>query len=144
MTLQALTRVQRSLIRAGNPFIPEGGVEQLRRSHKGEPLRSYADGRYFLASARAGKLATSDALRVHIRQRVYLYPSKLVVAESLRQLVQAIADSGNAPAKMMIQAFESSMYHGPLAGNHYAYREKAGLISYCPAGRVQSIGENGR
>ena len=144
MTLQALTRVQRSLLRAGNPYIPEGGVEQLRQSHRGEALRTYADGRYFLMSARAAKRSTSDALRIHLRQRVYLHPSKLIVAESLRQLVQAIADSGNQPAKMMIQAMESSVYHSPLAGNHYAYREKAGFISYCPTGRVQSIGENGR
>lgn len=144
MTLQALTRVQRSLIRAGNPYIPEGGREQLSNAFKGEKLRSYADGRYFLSCARLALKTSADSLRIHLRQRVYLHPSKLIVAESLRQLVQAIADSGNQPAKMMLQAMESSVYHSQLAGNHYAFREKAGLISYCPAGRVQTIGENGR
>jgi len=144
MTLRTLTRVQRSLVRAGNPYIPEGGVTQLRQSHRGEKLMTYADGRHILMSARAGQQATSDPLRIHIRQRVYLHPSKLVLAESLWQLVQNIADSGNQPAKMLMQAMESSVYHGELAGNHYAFREKAGLISYCPTGRTQSIGENGR
>ena len=78
MTLQALTRVQRSLIRAGNPYIPLGGVEQLRQSHRGEALRTYADGRYFLMSARAGQKTSADSLRIHLRQRVYSYPSKWV------------------------------------------------------------------
>ena len=44
----------------------------------------------------------------------------------------------------MILAMDSGLYHGELAGNHYAYREKEGMVSYCPAGRVQAISESGK
>jgi hypothetical protein len=44
----------------------------------------------------------------------------------------------------MILAMDSGVYHGDLVGNHYAYREKEGLVSYCPAGRVQALTENGK
>lgn len=75
---------------------------------------------------------------------MFLRRSSLIVAESLRQLVQDIADSGNKVAKLLILAMDSSLYHGQLSGNHYAYREKQGMISYCPAGRVQTFAADGR
>lgn len=144
MILKALTRTQRALIRAGNPYMTDSGLAQLRAARKGRRLTTGEDGRYYLGFCRRGVLANSDPLRVHIRQRVFKVPSALIVAESLRQLVQGIADTGNRPAKVMLLAMDSGIYHGDLVGNHYAYREKAGMISYCPAGRVQAIGENGR
>ena len=120
------------------------GLNQLRWARKGEKFPTGADGRYYLGFARRGVLANADPLRVHVRQRIFKVPSALLVAESLRQLVQGIADTGNRPAKMMLLAMDSGIYHGELVGNHYAYREKAGMISFCPANRVQAIGENGR
>lgn len=122
----------------------DSGLAQLRAARKGRRLTTGEDGRYYLGACRRDARVNGDPLRVHIRQRVFKVPSQLIVAESLRQLVQGIADAGNRPAKLMILAMDSGLYHGSLVGNHYAYREKAGMISYCPAGRVQAIGENGR
>jgi hypothetical protein len=144
MKLKDYTRIRRALLRAGTPFVTQTGLEQLRRARKGEALSTGDDGRYYLQGARRGLTYSSDPLRMHIRQRVFNIPSSLVVAESLRQLVQDIADAGNRPAKIMILAMDSGLYHGALVGNHYAYREKEGMVSYCPAGRTQAIGENGK
>jgi hypothetical protein len=144
MTLKDYTRIRRSLIRAGTPFVTQTGLEQLRRARKGEVLSTGDDGRYYLQGARRGRNHNTDPLRVHIRQRVFSIPSGLIVAESLRELVQEIADAGNRPAKVMILAMDSGLYHGELVGNYYAYREKEGLVSYCPAGRVQALTDNGK
>lgn len=116
----------------------------LRAAHKGRRLTPGEDGRYYLGYCRREVQTNQDPLRVHLRQRAKNVPSALSVAESLRELVQGIADTGNRPAKMMLLAMDSGIYHGELVGNHYAYREKAGMISFCPANRVQAIGENGR
>lgn len=107
-------------------------------------MSRFSDGRVYLKSARSLAKEAADPLRVHIRQRVYLRPSSLIVAETLRQVVQAIADAGNRPAKLLLLAMDSGLYHGQLAGNHYAYREKQGLVSYCPAGRTQSLTSDGK
>ena len=144
MTLKNIPRTTRALLRAGSPYLPPYCLDQLRRAHKGEELDLFSDGRYYLKGARSLAKEAADPLRVHIRQRVYLRPSALIVAESLRQVVQAIADAGNRPAKLLILAMDSGLYHGQLAGNHYAYREKAGLISYCPAGRTQGVTDGGK
>jgi len=144
MILKALTRVQRSLIRANNPFITESGLAQLSAARKGRRLTTGEDGRYYLSFCRRESRTNGDPLRVQLRQRVFKVPSSLIVSESLRQLVQGIADAGNRPAKFMLLAMDSGLYHGELVGNHYAYREREGLVSYCPAGRVQAINENGK
>lgn len=143
MTLKQIPRIERALLRAGSPYISDYGKTQLVRARRGECLSTGADGRYYLRMARSGG-NSFDPLRVHIRQRAYKLASRLIVAESLRQLVQGIADAGNRPAQLMLLAMDSGTYHGPLAGNHYAYREKEGLISYCPAGRTQIVSESGR
>lgn len=144
MTLKDYTRIRRALLRAGSPFISSNGLWQLREARKGRALGTGEDGRYYLRGARSGHKYQSDPLRVNLRQRVFSVKSSLIVAESLRALVQEIADSGNRPAYYMILAMDSGLYHGDLAGNHYAYREREGLVSYCPAGRVQAISESGK
>jgi hypothetical protein len=143
-TLKTLTRVQRALIRAGRPFVGESGLQQLRAAHRGRTLTRYDDGRYFLSLARRAAVTREDPLRIHLVQRIYNHASKVVVAESLRQVVERIAEAGNVPARLMLKAFDSSAYHGELTGNFFAYREKEGMISYCPANRVQTFGESGR
>jgi len=144
MKLKDYTRIRRALLRAGSPFVTASGIEQLRRARKGEALSTGDDGRYYLRGARSARAYVTDPLRVHIRQRVFNIPSSLIVAESLRELVQEIADAGNRPAKAMILAMDSGLYHGDLVGNYYAYREKEGLVSYCPAGRVQALTDSGK
>lgn len=141
---QKRPRLDRALIRAGSPYVPPYCIEQLRQAHHGDAMSRFSDGRYYLKGARSLAKEANDPLRVHIRQRVYLRPSALIVAESLRQVVQAIADAGNRPAKLLVLAMDSGIYHGQLSGNHYAYREKQGLVSYCPAGRTQGITDAGR
>jgi len=139
-----MPRIRRALLRAGSPFVTTAGLRQLREARKGVALSTGDDGRYYLRGARSGIKYSGDSLRVNLRQRVFNVRSALIVAESLRQLVQEIADSGNRPAYYMLLAMDSGLYHGDLAGNHYAYREKEGMVSYCPAGRVQAVSASGK
>ncbi len=70
--------------------------------------------------------------------------SRLIWSESLRTLVEEIADGGCPVAEALLKARRFRHAHArKLAGNHFSFREKAGMISYLPAGRALVTTEAG-
>jgi hypothetical protein len=85
---------------------------------------------------------TRDPLRLSLETRARLRPSPLILADSLREMLAGMA----CPvARAIISATESAYNCATkLPGNHYAWREIAGRVSYCPRGKVQGINAQGR
>lgn len=70
--------------------------------------------------------------------------SRLIWSESLRVLVEDIADGGCPVAEALLKARRFRHAHArKLAGNHFSFREKAGLISFLPAGRTLVMNDAG-
>jgi hypothetical protein len=93
-------------------------------------------------ATRAARRRTNDLLRLSIENRARLRPSPLILADSLREMLAGMA----CPvARAIISATESAYDCATrLPGNHYAWRETAGKVSYCPRGKVQQYIDGGR
>ena len=71
-------------------------------------------------------------------------PSRMIVSQSLRETLFAMARLGNAVASKLALALDYRHHHKPaLFANYFTFREKAGMISFCPANRTQEINEDG-
>ena len=71
-------------------------------------------------------------------------PSRLIVSQSLRDTLFSMARSGNAVASKLALALDYRHHHKPsLFANFFTFRERAGMISFCPSNRVQEINEDG-
>ncbi len=71
-------------------------------------------------------------------------PSRLIVSQSLRDTLLSMARLGNAVALKVALALDYRHHHKPsLFANYFTFRERAGMISYCPANREQEINEDG-
>lgn len=84
-----------------------------------------------------------------LRERMARYPSKLRASRTLEQWLGKIEQGENAKAAKvaaaLLAALDNRIGHAEtLFGNYFACREREGLISYCPANRVQEITEDGK
>jgi hypothetical protein len=106
---------------------------------RGTPVAGFAD----LNRARAAARQTSDPLTVGIWSRVR--PSPLVLAASFRDALQRMHEDGDKVAGAVLNAANDGRLCNPkLPGNFYAWRDKAGQVSYTPAGRELRTAEDGR
>lgn len=70
--------------------------------------------------------------------------SRLHWSDSLRTLVEDIAGGGCPVAEALIKARKYRHAHNQkLTGNYFSFREKAGMISYLPAGRNLVLNDAG-
>lgn len=85
---------------------------------------------------------TRDPLHLLFVARTMLRPSPLILADSLRDMLRGMT----CPvASAILRATESAYGCATrLPGNHYAWRETAGKVSYCPRGREQALNAEGR
>ena len=84
-----------------------------------------------------------DPLTLPISERSPL-PSRLTLAESLGAAIHALSRDGNVVAHYLVQALRCRHHHNStLFGNFFAFRERAGMISYCPKNREQLLNEDG-
>lgn len=71
-------------------------------------------------------------------------PSRIIVSQSLRDTLFGMARAGNAVAGKLALALDYRHHHRPaLFANYFTFRERAGMISYCPSNRVQEVNEDG-
>lgn len=69
---------------------------------------------------------------------------KLIFSRSLSELLAGMEDAGDAVAAALLRAGRYAHCHArKVPGNYYSYREKAGMISYLPAGRTLVFTESG-
>ena len=86
---------------------------------------------------------TSDRYNLPLAMRAPS-PSRLIVSQSLRDTLFSMARAGNAVAMKLALALDYRHHHRPvLFANFFTFREKAGMISFCPSNRVQDINEDG-
>ena len=91
----------------------------------------------------AAEQCVDALLRADIRDRIT--PSPLILADSLSDLIGRMRCDGDPVATAISVALaDGRRVSRDLPGNHYAYREKAGAISYTPKGRALVISESGR
>lgn len=98
---------------------------------------------YRLAMTRAAARQKSDPLAIGIWARVR--PSPLVLAASLLDALQRMHEDGDKVAEALLNAANDGRLCNPsLPGNHYAWRDRAGQVSYTPAGRELRVTDDGR
>lgn len=98
---------------------------------------------YSLEMSRAASRVRRDPLAISIWARVR--PSTLVLAASFRDAIERMHEDGDKVAGAILNAAKDGRFCNPkLPGNHYAWRDKAGQVSYTPAGRELRTAEDGR
>ena len=136
-----MPRAQRHLYRANmhNMAARWRDCDSYRRTFGGEP---WNPGPSDLRRNRAEVQRVTDPLRLSLATRARLRPSPLIIADSLREMLAGMV----CPVARAIIAATESAYDCAikLPGNHYAWRETAGKVSYCPRGRDQALTAEGR
>lgn len=102
------------------------------------------DWRDYTGVIRAARdISRYDPLTLPLAERSPL-PSRLTLAESLRNVIESLSRDGNVVAHHLAQAMRFRHNHNPsLFGNFFAFRERAGMISYCPKNREQAVNDDG-
>ena len=141
MTRTKIERLyRRNLRRVGVASLWYDEMEALKASYRGQrPTLSL----YPLQAARQAARRTNDRLQVSPKLRPF-EPSTLEAARSLRAALEGIADEGDPVAKALCNALQYRHCHArnPF-GNYFAWRDKAGLISYTPTGREVRYTDSG-
>lgn len=101
------------------------------------------DWRDYTGVIRAARdISRYDPLTLPLAERSPL-PSRLTLAESLSNLIHGLRHSDKVASRLYC-ALTHRHHHNPkLFGNFFAFRERAGLISYCPANREQLLNDDG-
>lgn len=130
-----LNRIERkhrnSALRAGMPLYYCDTPESLRA------WRASASG---ASSLRMYRAANKPAAPVRIKPR-----ASIKASQSLRDLINKLDDEGDRVAEAINRALHYKHCHArKLAGDYFSYREKAGMVSYLPAGRVCQYTDDNR
>lgn len=137
----SMPRAIRHLARVGLA-LPSSSLEVAGSSYPGT-FRGTRSDVYRLALYRSRAITNADPLAVGIWARVR--PSPLVLAASFRAALEQMHADGDRVAGAVLNAASDGRLCNPsMPGNHYAWRDKAGQISYTPAGRELRTSDDGR
>lgn len=119
--------------------LTEPASPHYKGTFRGTPETGFRD----LGRARAAARQTADPLTVRIWLRVR--PSPLVLAASFRVALEQMHEDGDRVAGAVLNATNDGRLCNPrLPGNYYAWRDRAGQVSYTPAGRELRVTDDGR
>jgi len=130
----------RSFQRAGMNFAGDVIVNcpDLAAAYRGARYESWS-----LSRARERQRVANDRLQLGVRARPFA-ASTLEYSRSLRAALVSMSEDGCKVASALLNAEQYRHCHARvLFGNHFAWRDKAGLVSYTPAGREVVYTGNG-